>query len=57
MKPKRQIPNFKTEAEEARFWDTHSPLDYLSELKPVKPFTLAPALAAKIRKRHARKAA
>lgn len=37
-KPKRQskIPQFRNEAEEARFWDTHDSTDYLSELTPVR---------------------
>ena len=26
--PKKSIPNFKTEAQEAEFWDVHSPLDF-----------------------------
>ena len=29
------IPHFRTEAEEARFWDTHDTTDYLDAFKPV----------------------
>lgn len=32
----KKIPEFKTIAEEAEFWDTHDITDYLSEMKPVK---------------------
>lgn len=35
MKKTKHIPKFKSEAEEARFWDTHSVTDYLHELKEV----------------------
>lgn len=31
-----RIPNFKSRAEEAEFWDTHSIADYWDELRPVK---------------------
>ena len=31
-----KIPKFRTEAEEAHFWDTHDTTDYLEELKPAK---------------------
>jgi hypothetical protein len=42
---KKIIPKFKTEEEEARFWDTHSPLDYPDEFVDVKePFEFAPSL-------------
>ncbi|MDP2941818.1 MAG: BrnA antitoxin family protein [Candidatus Omnitrophota bacterium] len=36
MKNKKTIPKFKSEAEEARFWDTHSVTDFMHELKVVK---------------------
>ena len=40
---KKVIPKFRTEEEEARFWNTHSPLDYPSEFTEVKePFKFAP---------------
>jgi hypothetical protein len=35
MGAKSKIPTFRTVQEEAEFWDTHSPLDYLDELEPV----------------------
>ncbi|PIZ43565.1 hypothetical protein COY34_00645 [candidate division WWE3 bacterium CG_4_10_14_0_2_um_filter_42_8] len=37
MNHESRIPKFKTIAEEAEFWDTHSLVDYLGELEPVKP--------------------
>ncbi len=33
---KSRIPEFKTIAEEAEFWDTHDTTDYEDEFKPVK---------------------
>src|SRR5829696_4079997 len=33
---KSRIPEFKSRAEEARFWDSHDITDYLDELKPVR---------------------
>ncbi len=29
MKPKKQLPKFRSEAEERRFWATHDSTDYL----------------------------
>ncbi len=29
MKPKKQLPKFRSEAEERRFWTTHDSTDYL----------------------------
>ena len=50
----KKIPKFKTEEEEARFWDTHSPLDYPGEFMDVKaPFEFAPALLKKAAERRA----
>lgn len=46
----KKLPKFKSEEEEARFWDTHSPLDYPNEFTEVKEpfeFTKLEALAAK----------
>ena len=52
MKKERKLPKFKSEKEEARFWGTHSPLDYPSEFVDVKePFEFAPALLRKAAKR------
>jgi len=43
----KKLPRFKTE-EEARFWETHSPLDYPGEFAEVKdPFEFAPAFLKK----------
>ncbi len=40
----KKLPKFKSEGEEARFWDTHSPLDYPDEFTEVKePFKIAPS--------------
>lgn len=33
---KKKLPKFKSEEQEARFWDTHSPLDYPDEFTEVK---------------------
>ena len=33
MKPIKYIPKFKSEQEEAKFWETHSVADYLHDLK------------------------
>ena len=44
----KKIPKFKNEKEEARFWDTNSPLDYPKEFSEAKePFKFAPALLKK----------
>jgi len=31
-----RIPHFRSEAEEARFWDTHDSTEFLDEFKPAK---------------------
>ena len=36
MKKKSRIPEFKSIAEEARFWDTHSFADYWDEMEDVE---------------------
>lgn len=46
----KRIPDFKSEKEEAEFWDTHNSLDYLESDEPVR-LELDPGLAAKIRER------
>lgn len=49
---RKKIPNFKSEKEEALFWDTHSPVEYQKELEEVKePFVFSPTLLKKIAKR------
>ncbi len=46
---KKKVPKFKSEEEESRFWDTHSPLDYPDEFADVEePFEFAPALLKKV---------
>lgn len=48
----KKMPKFKTEKEEARFWDTHSPLDYPSEFMDVKePFEFDQGLLKKAAQR------
>ncbi len=48
----KRVPKFKTEEEEARFWDTYSPLDYPGEFVDVKePFEFAPSLLKKAAER------
>ena len=32
--PKSRIPKFRSEAEEAHFWDTHDSTEFLGEFKP-----------------------
>jgi len=46
----KELPEFKTEKEEAEFWDTHNSLDYIESDEPVE-IELDPELAAKIRER------
>ena len=36
MKTIKHIPKFKSRAEEAKFWDTHSVTEFLPELREVK---------------------
>lgn len=36
MKTKKTIPKFRSEEEEAKFWDTHSVTDFVHELKVIK---------------------
>ena len=53
MKKRKKLPSFKSEDEEAKFWDTHSPLDFSGEFQVVKvPVRLSPELKEKIAKRH-----
>ena len=49
---KKKIPKFKTEKEEARFWETHSSLDYPEQFTEVKePFEFSAALLKKVAKK------
>lgn len=41
----KELPEFKSEEEEAEFWDTHNSLNYLETDEPVE-VELAPELAA-----------
>ncbi|MBU0682716.1 MAG: BrnA antitoxin family protein, partial [Candidatus Omnitrophica bacterium] len=46
---KKRIPKFKTEQEEAKFWDKNSPMDYLDEMEEVeKPFDFNPEILEKM---------
>ena len=35
VKKSSKIPHFRSEAEEARFWDTHDSTDFLGEFQPI----------------------
>lgn len=49
---RRRVPKFRSEEEEARFWDTHSVLDYPGEFVEVEePFKFAPALLREVARR------
>ena len=49
---KKKLPKFKSEEEEARFWATHSPLDYSDEFSDVvEPFEISPYLLKKVAER------
>ncbi len=51
------MPAFKSAEEEAKFWETHSAVDYLSELKELDGlFVLSPALSQSIKDRAKKKA-
>lgn len=50
----KKLPKFKTEKEEANFWDIHSIVDYLEELEPVE-FKLHPELVRKLKKKREEK--
>lgn len=47
---KKELPNFKSEKEEAEFWDTHNSLDYIEDDEQVK-IEFAPELVEQIRER------
>jgi len=51
-----KIPKkFKSEKEEAQFWDKHSAVDFLKETQEVNDFELSDSLKAKIIKRRQNK--
>ena len=39
---KKKLPVFKSDAEEARFWDTHDSTDYLDDMEEVHDVRFAP---------------
>lgn len=45
----KTLPEFKSEEEEAQFWDTHNSLDYIKSDEPVE-IEVDPKVTAKIRK-------
>ena len=48
----KKLPKFKSKKEEARFWDTHSPLDYPGEFTDINgSLEFSPALLKKAAKR------
>lgn len=53
----KKLPKFKSEEEEARFWETHSPLDYPGHFSDVEsPFQVDPELLKRVSsERHRRK--
>jgi predicted DNA binding CopG/RHH family protein len=56
MKKGKRVPKFKSEDEEARFWEKESPLDYPSDVKRVKdPFQFSVEFLEKAAKRHREK--
>ncbi|MBU1147629.1 MAG: BrnA antitoxin family protein [Candidatus Omnitrophica bacterium] len=49
---RKKLPKFKSEEEEARFWATHSPLDYPDEFTDVEePLEISPSLLKKVKER------
>ena len=31
-----QLPAFRSDAEERKFWETHSPSEYLAQMRPIR---------------------
>ena len=53
---KKKLPKFKSEKEEAEFWNKHSALDYPNEFSEIKdPFKFSPSLLKKIAEKHKEK--
>ncbi len=51
----KKIPKFKSDNEEAKFWDTHSAVDYLDELVESKePLELSDSLRTEIHRKSKR---
>ncbi|MFH1847330.1 MAG: CopG family antitoxin [Candidatus Omnitrophota bacterium] len=48
---KKRLPKFKTEKQEAEFWDKHSPLDYFDGMEEIEtPFEFNPKILAEAAK-------
>lgn len=47
---KKELPGFKSEREEAEFWDTHNSLDYIEDDEQVD-IEFAPELVEQVRER------
>ncbi len=48
----KNIPKFESEVEEAKFWDSHSPLDYQKEFIDIEePLKFSPVLLRKFAKK------
>ena len=45
-----KIPEFKTEEEEQKFWDTHDSTDYLSDMEEIEPFKFSETFMKKHQK-------
>ncbi len=50
LRVKKELPSFKSEREEAEFWDTHNSLDYIEDDEQVD-IEFAPELVEQIRER------
>ena len=46
----KKVPEFKTEEEEARFWDEHDSIEFIEEFEPVE-IKVSPELEEKIMNR------
>lgn len=47
-KNKSKIPEFKSVEEEAKFWDTHSPLEFSTDFKEVKVEVTKPLIQMQV---------
>ena len=52
---KLPVPEFASEDEEARYWETHSSAEIWDQLEPVRPFKLPPSQVRQIRERYLRR--
>lgn len=50
-----KVPKFKSEKEEAEFWDTHSIVDYFDDMQEAAPLKLSPKLKEKLEARRRNK--